>query len=1233
MDFRILGPLAVRDRGRPIELRRPKHRALLAILLLRAGETVSSDALIDELWGETPPRTARAALQNYVAQLRRALGPGLVASRSGGYVLQAAPEQIDLGRFERLAAEARDADGEKRVEKLREALALWRGPPLADLAFEPFAAHEAQRLDELRAAALEDLIDARLALGGGPELVLELEQLIAEHPFRERLRGQLMLALYRSGRQADALEAYQETRRTLVDELGIEPGSSLRELEQAILRQDAALAASTSRAEVTPAPPEDRRRTVTILFADIASPETPDPELLHDSSVRALARMRTVLEEHGATIEQRAGDEVMAVFGIPRAHEDDALRAARAALELEVELAGLSDVLEGEGRGRIELRVGIDTGEVLAGVDDVGHGFAAGPAVTSAKRTLQRAAPGEILAGPTALRLLGAAVVSAEGGGGDVWRIVDLVEGAPALARQLEAPLVDRDDELAALRSAFAQAVEERSCRLFLLLGEAGIGKTRLASELTAELDGTATVLVGRCISYGKGATFLPLTEIVRQAGERRPLRELVAGDEHAELITARLADLTGEVEAPGSGGETFWAARRLLESLAGEAPLVLVFEDLHWAEPTLLDLIDYFAERSSAPILVLGLARPELLEERPGWGDVEAARLAALSGDDSEALIENLGEVPASLRSQILETAGGNPLFIEQLFAHAAETGEPETMPPSLGSLLASRLDRLEPGELAVLQRAAVQGREFSREAVLQLLPREEAAAVDEHLIAAVRTGLVRAGPAEAGAVSAFRFHHVLIRDSAYGTLPMKQRAELHECFARWLEGRPPRSEELVGFHLEQAHRYLVELGTANGRAAQLAADAGEHLAAAGLRAAKRGDMPAASNLLTRASFLVGPAEATRRDLLTELGLVLWRRGQVAEAAHAFDTAIETAIAERDRRAELRARTELAHLRLSRAEEGAMQELQTLASGSIPLFEELEDDRGLGRIWFALATAYGSFNCQYQKSSEAAQRALAHFRGSEWPLTPCLQELAAGLYYGPTPVPEAIRGCRDLLQEADRGGKALILAYVAGLEAMAGRFDAARELAADARETHEDLAWKTNILAFHVPMAASIELLAGNFAAAERLLAESCGTLETLGLRGQLATQGTQLAEALYGQGRYEEALHWSEIAETCAATYDVGAQFLWRAVRSKALARLGRVGEGERLARDAAALAAATDSVSQRAEVLLCSAEVLGLDGRAEEAGEAIGQALRLLEEKGNVAAGRQARALLEP
>src|SRR3954469_18914021 len=240
MEFRVLGPFELRDADGVIELPRQKHRALLAALLLRAGEVVPADRLIGDLWGEDAPSSARASLQNFVSQLRRTLGPDALVTRQGGYVLQVGPRDSDLARFKQLVAEAGEATGDDRVAALRRALALWRGPPLADLAFEPFAALEIVRLEELRTAAQEELVDAELAQGRGPELVATLEALIAEYPLRERLRRQLMLALYRSGRQAEALEAYQQARRTLV-ELGLEPGPALRGLEQAVLSQDPGL--------------------------------------------------------------------------------------------------------------------------------------------------------------------------------------------------------------------------------------------------------------------------------------------------------------------------------------------------------------------------------------------------------------------------------------------------------------------------------------------------------------------------------------------------------------------------------------------------------------------------------------------------------------------------------------------------------------------------------------------------------------------------------------------------------------------------------------------------------------------------------------------------------------------------------------------------------------------------------------------------------------------------------
>jgi DNA-binding SARP family transcriptional activator len=244
LQFRILGPLEVADETGPVALGGPKQRALLGLLLVRAGEVVSTDHLVDQLWGEDPPKTATTSLQNFVSQLRKVLGAESVITRPPGYVLRVDGDQLDLAHFERLVREAREVEPDARTSKLRDALALWRGPPLSDLAYESFALTEIRRLEELRLDALEERIDADLALGQGSELVAELEALVAEHPLRERLRAQLMLALYRAGRQAEALQAYHDARGTLVEELGIDPTPALQELYGSILRQESVLAPS-----------------------------------------------------------------------------------------------------------------------------------------------------------------------------------------------------------------------------------------------------------------------------------------------------------------------------------------------------------------------------------------------------------------------------------------------------------------------------------------------------------------------------------------------------------------------------------------------------------------------------------------------------------------------------------------------------------------------------------------------------------------------------------------------------------------------------------------------------------------------------------------------------------------------------------------------------------------------------------------------------------------------------
>jgi DNA-binding SARP family transcriptional activator len=784
VEFLLLGPFEVRDRDTAVPLPRKKHRALLALLLLRAGEVVSADSLVEELWGEQPPKTALAALRNYVSQLRTQLGTDLIETRGSGYVAHVEPDRIDVARFERLVADAREATtAERRASELRTALAFWRGPALADLAYEPFAAAQAGRLEELRLTAREDLVDLDLDLGRHADLVPELERLVAENPFRERLRSQLMLALYRAGRQADALEAFRTTRTFLLDELGLEPGVHLRELEQAILRQDPALDLPA----VLP-PVEERLKTVTVLFCGLAPAGGLDPERLRRRTVQALTEARAAIERHGGSVEARAGDELLGVFGVPAAHEDDALRAVRAAAELREAVP--------------EVRIGIDSGEAL-----VGHGFVSGEVVARGKHLQHEAAPGEALLGTAARGLCGRAIAVDDRN--DAFRLLRVEQDVRPIERG-HGPLVGRQEELELLRSAYEGACADGPSRLVTILGEPGIGKTRLATELVRGLEGDATVLVGRCIPYGDGATWLPLREILEQA------------DKHLDPI----------LESAGSPGEVFLAARRVFEELAQGRPLVVGLDDVHWAASTLLDLVEYLAERAEGPILFLCLARPELLDKRPGWPG-ELLRLEPLSDEQAEALAEG---VEPGLRTEVVAAAGGNPLFLEQLVAFAEESGSLDRIPPSVEALIAARLDLLPPDELDVLERAAVVGRLFERAAL-------QALGGDVGLLSSLEEkGFVRqlrSGPA---------FHHVLVREVAYGSLPKEKRAELHELLADWLDGRGA-VDELVGLHLEQAFRCRVAVGLEEGRTRRLALDAGHRLGEAGITAWRRdagGNRPA---------------------------------------------------------------------------------------------------------------------------------------------------------------------------------------------------------------------------------------------------------------------------------------------------------------------------------------------------------------------------------------------------
>jgi DNA-binding SARP family transcriptional activator len=1188
LEILVLGPLEARQDGKVVALPRQMHRALLALLALRANEVVSTDRLIEELWDGKPPATAKDALQNYVSQLRKALGRDAIVTRAPGYLLEIPPEHTDVGRFEQLLARARATDdAEQRAALLRDALSLWRGPALADLAYEAFAAPEAARLDEARAVAREDLVDAELALGRHTELVAELEDLVESHPYDERARAQLMLALYRSGRQAEALEAFQDARRALADALGLEPSPALRELERAILLQEPSLVSGD--AEV---PGEgERRKTVTVLSAELLPRDADDPEQERAAIVRAVAVARAAIEQHEGWIAARAGDELLGVFGVPTSHEDDALRAVRAAAELRGALAA---------DGAIEVRLGVDTGEVLTG-----HGFVTGDVLRSAARLWHGAEAGEIVVGTQALGLVRHAVDGRSARDG--FRLESVTTDVPAVFHSVEAPFVGRDDELDRLLGAVASTHEAGRGRFVAIVGEPGIGKSRLVSELRARID--ATVCLGRCLAYGEAAAYTPL---------REALAQLDVVDELPDQETLVSVD------------EWLLAVRQALVAVAAERPLVVVLEDLHWGEERLLDFVDQLAQ-APAPILVLGTGRPELLDARPGWRD-DYLGLVPLSEADTHALVATFeAGVEPEMASRVAELAEGNPLFAGQLIAYVGELGDHavELVPPTVDALLAARLDLLDADVRATTQRAAVVGREFTREALDAIAT--SPSSLSDHVLELVRRGLVL--PATGSqAKELYRFHHVLVREVAYASLPKTERAGLHETYADWLAVQADADDEVIGYHLEQAYDYRTELAPADRRAKQLAADAGARLGAAGMRSWRRADVPSTIDLLGRAASLLPDGDPWRRELLCELGVAFDAAGSTAQAEKTLVAGLGAAEAALDVRITHRAQLELALVRLRREPEGRDEAVLDAVAGGVPVFEAVSDDRSLARAWLLAGWVHGGWHGQHAAWEKAAEQALTHYRLSGFPPATCLGQIAAALYYGPAPVREAIDRCERLLLEEGAGviGAANVARYLGGLKAMSGEIDDGRALVDRATASLGELG-QAGAAAYCDAIRADVEFLAGDAVAARLALERVSQYAQENEDAGLLATTAPSLAEALWMVGNYEAARHWVSLARTRVATTDLLAQIAWKSVAAKLLARDGSVAEAEELSNAAVSHARDTDALNARAATLIARADVLQMIGKPSEADDLVVQGIELYAAKGNLAAIERAKTLL--
>jgi predicted ATPase/class 3 adenylate cyclase len=1033
-----------------------------------------------------------------------------------------------------------------------------------------------------------------------------------------------------------------------------------------------------------PLPPQEVRKTVTVVFSDLegstALAESIDPESLREIMNRYFAEMRDVLERHGGVVEKYIGDAIMAVFGLPRVHEDDALRAVRAAADMQHALARLNEELEAGWGVRLANRTGVNTGEVIAGDPAAGQRLVTGDAVNVAARLEQAAPAMQVLLGERTHRLIRHRADVAElppltlrGKSGQVpaYRLVAVHETERRVLDARRTEIVGRGLEAARLVQEFQIVVSTRSAALLTVLGEAGIGKSRLVEEFVRQVAEVATVLRGRCLAYGRGITFWPLVEIVRRAagiGEddlpatARAKLGAVFGENGTADAADRVASAIGLSDRQFPVEEVYWGTRKLFERLGRQRPLVVVVEDIHWAEAALLDLIARVADTAAdTPLLIVCAARPELSDRRPGWlegPDARVVSLEPLSAGQTALVVDNLvgdADLDDEARTSIVAAADGNPLFAEQLLSMLIDdgylrrengcwtrTGDIRTLsvPPTIDALLSARLDLLAREERAVIEPASVVGGVFQLSAIGALVDDPIRERVPTHLRTLEGKQLIepeRSPPANEDVW--FRFHHILIRDAAYQGLLKRRRAALHERFADWVEAvsgerdRGVEYEEIVGYHLEQAHRYLSELGPRADHGRELAARAASRLGSAGRRAFARADMSAAANLLRRAAMLLPTEDPTRLALLPQLAEALMEIGEFPWAILFLDEASELASGDPRLQADIVLTRLLVRHHVEENLEQWREEVAREAERLIPTLQEQGADAELAKAWRLLGFVHGSV-CRYGEAAAAVKEAAEHARRANDLRLEArnVSSYTLAALYGPTPAREAIEHCEHLITEglSDRQAEALVLCSLGQLRAMQGEYEHARELVRAARTVLNDLGVIVLAAATAID-SARVELLAGDLVTAERELRRADETLTALGEKYLLPPLAAVLAQVVYAQGRTDEAEEITRRAEELADADDVEPQALWRSVRAKVLAGRDLAEEAEGLAREAVRLMRTTDAPGMQADALLDLAAVLGRSTSRDEARAVAAEAEALYRSKGNTAAAARAAALL--
>jgi class 3 adenylate cyclase len=985
----------------------------------------------------------------------------------------------------------------------------------------------------------------------------------------------------------------------------------------------------------------EQLKTITVLFADVTGStelgERLDPEAVRRVMERYFELAQRVITSHGGTVEKFIGDAVMAVFGVPVVHEDDALRAVRAAADLRAQLPELNAELRRDYDATLELRTGVNTGKAVTAADEW---LAVGDAVNVAARLQQVAAPGEILLGSQTVSLVREAVtldllepISLKGKSdpAEVHRLIKVLIDKGAPPRRRDAAMIGRAHQLRMLEDAYANVVRERTCSLFTLLGVAGVGKSRLAAEFVSGLD--ATIVHGRCLSYGEGITYWPIVAVVTQLFAALGRDRALAGtDDQARALRA----LLGEADQVSTSAEIAWAVRKLFEQTAADRPLIVVLDDLHWGEPTFLDLVEQVADLSrGVPILLLCMARPELLERRAAWGggklNTATVLLEPLNAHEADDLIDQL--LPGALRDPALrarvhEAAAGNPLFLEEIAAAVASSDGVVSIPPTIHALLAARLDQLAPAERRVLERAAVEGTSFHRGAV-EALGRDDMA-VPATLVTLVRKDLVRPATSVLPGQEAFRFRHVLIRDAAYDGLPKSARAELHERFARWLDEQPAvfaERGEVVGYHLEQAFRYRRELGPVDDAASSVAAAAAGRLRSAGKRALEREDAAAAVSLLERASAL-SPGDASLSD---ELGVfwALFQAGRMADAASKAGAVAARAAAAGDYLGQLRAELARLHVLAHLDPEGRHAQLDQLVERIRPAFEQAGDHAALASLEIA-QWGLEHLRCRFGAGADAAARAIEHAdaAGEQYLSSWFRINLASARAYGPAPVAEVLEWLDEM--ETTLQPKPTFPDYFRSrLLPLIGRFDEARAAYSADIERSTD---RGDRLGLAVASDWVIAMEAGAFEVAERGARRGCKLLEEMGERAMWSTRACEVAQALYCLGRYAESEAWARRAADAGASDDVITQLMSRQILGKLAARLGQSGRARALAAESVAISEQMQAPLSQGGACLDAAEALWLAGDDAEAGALAERAATFFRAKGATSPEQRAQRLAQ-